>query len=176
MYILKKMGQDTVRHRVLKNRFISILLGFLILSWTGFLVFSDVTDQMYWYSNYSRIDTFIAREKVEVPSLSGGPRSKYLVLEDKSGRLITMTNVTPSYWSSISRNEVIRVRIEGLYISNIKHTSFQICVMWCSFIFPFLLILITRIYNEPKLICGINLLVVALIYFIIGLVVTIGLW
>lgn len=170
------MGQNTVRNRVLKNKFISILLEFLILSWTGFLVFSDVTDQMYWYSNSSRIDTFIAREKVEVPSLSGGPRSKYLVLEDKSGRLITMTNVTPYYWSSISRNEVIRVRIEGLYISNIKHTSFQICVMWCSFIFPFLLILITRMHNELKLICGINLLVVALIYFIIGLVVTIGLW
>lgn len=170
------MGQDTVRNRVLKNKFISILLGFLILSWTGFLVLSDITDQMYWYDSNSRIDTFIAREKVEVPSLSGGPRSEYLVLEDKSGRLITINNVTPSYWSSISRNEVIRVRIERLYISNIKHTSFQICVMWCSFIFPFLLILIFRMHNEPKLICGINLLVVALIYFIIGLVVTIGLW
>lgn len=174
------MGQDTVRHRALKNKFISILLGFLVLSWTGFLVFSDITDQMYRYdSNSSRIDTFIAREKVEVPSLSGGPRSEYLVLEDKSGRLITMNNVTPSYWSSISRNEVIRVRIERLYISNIKHTSFQICVMWCSFIFPFLLILIFCIYDEPKLVYGIKtryLLVVAVIYFIIGLVVTIGLW
>lgn len=173
------MGQNTVRHNLgtLKNKFISILLWFLVLSWTGFLLFSRVIDQMYWYDNSSRIDTFIAREKIEVPSLSGGSQGEYLILEDKSGRLITLNNVSPSYWNLISRNEIIRAKIEECNISNTKHTPFQICVMWYSFILPLLIFSIWAACDKSRLIYGTWYFPeVAVIYLIIGFIVTASLW
>lgn len=172
------MGQNTVRRKLNESKFVSILLWFLVLSWAGFLAFSNIIDQMYWYDSYSRIDTFIVREKSTVPDLSGSQTDNYLVLEDRSGRMITISGVTPTYWNSISINEIMRVKIKEYYISNIKHTSFQICVMWYSFILPFLISLIGFKYDRKnKLIYGTKYFyIVAVIYLIIGFIVTASLW
>lgn len=167
---------NTVKHNLkeLKSRIISGILLFLVLSWAGFLIFSDVRNQVYGLdrsSNY--VSTFIVHKKTHILSVSGG-NAEYLELKDKSGRIFVFNGTSGTFYNSVSEGEVVQASINKYNISSVKNTTFQICVMWYSILLPIIILFIAIRYDGMvnDYFAGIS----ALVYFIISIYLIVGLW
>lgn len=165
---------DTVKYDLknIKRRIVSGIFWFLILSWAGFLTFSDIRSQIYGVGESDFIGTFTVLEKTNVLSSSGGQDTS-LKLKDKFGRIFTLNNTCKTFSESVSEGEVIQARIRKYYISSVKNTIFQICIMWYSIILPFLIIFISTKYDGMVNDCV--AIVSAIIYFFVGIYLIVGL-
>lgn len=94
---------DTVKRNLeeLKGKIVSGILYFLVFSWAGFLIFSDVRNQVYGFSRSNYVSTFIVHKKTRILSVSGGD-AEYLELKDKSGRIFILNGTSRTFYNSVS--------------------------------------------------------------------------
>lgn len=165
---------DTVKRNLeeLKGKIVSGILYFLVFSWAGFLIFSDVRNQVYGFGGSDYIGTFVVLKKANVLSISRG-QIKYIELKDKFGRIFTV-NSDDNFYNSVSEGEVVQASINKYNISSVKNTTFQVCVMWYSILLPILIIFIAFKYDE--MVNDYFAWISAMLYFIIGVYLIIGLW